>query len=973
MGQTCGRCARVNPAEASYCYFDGVALGGQAVNSGPVNAGKRAFRQQFVFPSGQACQNFDQLALACQQNWSQAADVLTKGYFESFLNNIGRADLAQSARQAAKFPDRERALDQFLDALPSEVLQPPKLHVDALQLNLGQLKLGDERKVQLHLRNQGMRLVYGSVTSSDIWLAVGDAPGAQAKLIQFGKEFVLPVLVRGKSLRASSKPLEGKLVIETNGGTMTVMVRAEVPVKPFPEGALAGARSPRQLAEKAKVHSKDAAAAFEKGTVAQWYKDNGWIYPVQGPVASGMSAIQQFFEALGLSRPPRVDISDRTLNLKGAAGGRVEHTLEVRTSEKRAVYAYAKSSQAWLQPGPPRFNGRVVTLPIAVPSVPGKPGETLQAKLWVTANGNQKFTVPVVLAVGEGVRPQAAAPVAAIAASAAAPPVRAAAPAPVVVSAASATAPPVRAAAPSPVVVSAASAAAPPVRAAAPAPPKVEKEPIPMAQRSSPPPPPPPPPPRPSASQPTTPASAAIRANAPPPPANAVQPANRSPAAAIPDIARKAMGGNVPPWAHLIIAVSLAFVLFLVGLHDLFLKGDGGSVEGGDGIPRITINFHERGVPHLSYPSMRFGLVMTNSKKLTYDETGLTNNTCLRVDGSERLFGTPPGQWLGGNLANAKIPLSGRDAAGRPRNGFRSVWEYPTERLLITQNVELVPGDQTHQLDTALVRYLIENKDGQAHTVGLRFLLDCFIGANDGVPYTIPGGKGLCDTMHEFNSPVEIPDFIQALEFEDLRNPGTVAQVKLKLGGKYESPSRVTLGAWPHKFLAKVPGGAMANQHMTMWEVPVLPMKTIQTINLGSQADSAVTIYWNDQVIPPGGSREVGFSYGLGMVSSDSGDLGLTVGGDFSPGGTFTLTAYVKDPGQGQTLSLMLPEGFQSRDGLMQLVPPLAPELVGVKRSQVSWKIVAGPNKGTFPLRVQASTGAQQTIKVSIRSTGIFD
>ena len=39
------------------------------------------------------------------------------------------------------------------------------------------------------------------------------------------------------------------------------------------------------------------------------------------------------------------------------------------------------------------------------------------------------------------------------------------------------------------------------------------------------------------------------------------------------------------------------------------------------------------------------------------------------------------------------------------------------------------------------------------------------------------------------------PCFIQALEHEDLAHPGTVAHLKLKLGGRAEAPSRVVLGA----------------------------------------------------------------------------------------------------------------------------------------------------------------------------------
>src|SRR5207302_1975808 len=111
------------------------------------------------------------------------------------------------------------------------------------------------------------------------WLTVGEAPGAPRKLFQFDNELLIPVHVRGKQLRAGNKPLEGRLTIESNGGIETITVRADVPVKPYPDGVLAGAHSPRQVAEKAKVAPRDAAVLFEKGAVAKWSESNGWTYP----------------------------------------------------------------------------------------------------------------------------------------------------------------------------------------------------------------------------------------------------------------------------------------------------------------------------------------------------------------------------------------------------------------------------------------------------------------------------------------------------------------------------------------------------------------------------------------------------------------------------------------------------------------------------------------------------------------------
>src|SRR5262249_2777062 len=106
MAQTCSKCARLNPAEASYCYYDGSALSTHTANGGPVNSGSQPFPHPSVFPSGKPCRNFDQLALACQEHWQEAIELLQQGFLEAFLGGLGRTDLAQAARAAARFPER---------------------------------------------------------------------------------------------------------------------------------------------------------------------------------------------------------------------------------------------------------------------------------------------------------------------------------------------------------------------------------------------------------------------------------------------------------------------------------------------------------------------------------------------------------------------------------------------------------------------------------------------------------------------------------------------------------------------------------------------------------------------------------------------------------------------------------------------------------------------------------------------------
>src|SRR5437588_10741685 len=112
MAQTCTKCSRANPADAVYCYYDGFALGNG--NGSAAAGGLRGFASPFVFPSGRSCRNFDELALACQERWQEACDLLDKGYLESFLSGMGRSDLATAAKEAARFPDRQRGLDKLL-------------------------------------------------------------------------------------------------------------------------------------------------------------------------------------------------------------------------------------------------------------------------------------------------------------------------------------------------------------------------------------------------------------------------------------------------------------------------------------------------------------------------------------------------------------------------------------------------------------------------------------------------------------------------------------------------------------------------------------------------------------------------------------------------------------------------------------------------------------------------------------------
>jgi hypothetical protein len=456
----------------------------------------------------------------------------------------------------------------------------------------------------------------------------------------------------------------------------------------------------------------------------------------------------------------------------------------------------------------------------------------------------------------------------------------------------------------------------------------------------------------------------------------------------------------------------LLIVLVLGGtvLHDLLLPSQGG--EGDDDFalvdptPLVELRFHDGDSPDFKIEpqTMSFGLEVLPGrqggphKRLMFDRLGRTNNVCIRVDGQDFLFGHRGLIFSRGGTNAAQVPgvarwlemrgSLGRDRKGRKRDGARSVFQVDgpdVERRLrveVMQTVEVVPGEQSGRLDTCLVRYRLLNRDDAPHDVGIRFLLDTYIGDNDGVPFTIPGQPGLCSTRRSFDRADDVPDYIQALEHDDLQSPGTVAHLQFRVGTALEAPGRVLLGGYPDAPLRQL-GHPEANGWYTGWEVPFVTIRALvqgrdQLVNPPRQPvpDSAVTLYWDVRRLEPGGKREVGFSYGLGEVASSEGGgkLLLTVGGRTVKGGEFTLTALRRSPVEGERLTLRLPgSGLEVIGPATQEVPEVS-EGAARPISTVTWRLRAR-RTGKFALVVESSSGVRQrqTVRIHPPATGVLD
>ena len=124
-----------------------------------------------------------------------------------------------------------------------------------------------------------------------------------------------------------------------------------------------------------------------------------------------------------------------------------------------------------------------------------------------------------------------------------------------------------------------------------------------------------------------------------------------------------------------------------------------------------------------------------------------------------------------------------------------------------------------------------------------------------------------------------------------------------------------------------------------------------------------MTLYWDAKEHSARADRGLGFAYGLGSVTGDTGKgtLGLSSGGELIAEKEFTLTAYVKDPVANQTVTLSLPPSLVLTDSKDTEPVPLSGSV-----STVTWH-VKPLKSGLFTMNLTSSTGVSLDHKVAVR------
>src|SRR5262249_15835289 len=149
-----------------------------------------------------------------------------------------------------------------------------------------------------------------------------------------------------------------------------------------------------------------------------------------------------------------------------------------------------------------------------------------------------------------------------------------------------------------------------------------------------------------------------------------------------------------------------------------------------------------------------------------------TNSVRVMIDGEDNIFGS-----VG---ARKFIADFGAEASRPTTKVFKSTLEYRYSKVTVTQHVQIMPGAE-RKFDTLLIYYILKNNDTDKHKVGLRLLLDPYIGDSDGVPFLAPGEGDYITKSKVYKNKDAVPPYLEAVETPaSAKDPGTIARLTCK-------------------------------------------------------------------------------------------------------------------------------------------------------------------------------------------------
>ncbi len=321
---------------------------------------------------------------------------------------------------------------------------------------------------------------------------------------------------------------------------------------------------------------------------------------------------------------------------------------------------------------------------------------------------------------------------------------------------------------------------------------------------------------------------------------------------------------------------------------------------------------------------------------LLYEDYPPTSFTTLRIDGRNYKFGDEMGTFI--------TRLMKRD------NKIICVWVI--RNIEIMQNLRFVKGPTTGNIDTVEISYTIWNKDSREHTVGIRIMLDTYLGKEDGAPFRIPG-VGPVTTEKAFEGD-KIPEYWYS--YDDLGNPTVRAQGTVKIEGT-PVPDKIIYASW-ERF----------NKYL--WDFTIKEGRSFRRSIIGP-LDSAVAIYWKPRKFNPNDTFTVKTYYGLYGATIYKGKVfNISLGGPLTTSGEpFLVTADIQNvsPYKAKNViaEIMLPKGLKLMNN--ETNKKRLGTLKSKEIKKTSWNIL--PDKtvtGIITYKVKVSGIVQGKLEIAI-------
>jgi ElaB/YqjD/DUF883 family membrane-anchored ribosome-binding protein len=310
---------------------------------------------------------------------------------------------------------------------------------------------------------------------------------------------------------------------------------------------------------------------------------------------------------------------------------------------------------------------------------------------------------------------------------------------------------------------------------------------------------------------------------------------------------------------------------------------------------------------------------------LLYEDYPPTSFVTIRIDNRDYKFGDSE---FGGVFTTPMIK--------RDENIFCS---FSIKNIEISQNLKFVKGPTTGNFDTVEISYTIWNKDSIEHNIGLRIMLDTYLGKEDGAPFRIPNFGDI--TTEKMLSGENLPEYWYS--YDDLGSPTVRAQGTLIIPGEIK-PDKVIFSSW-ERF----------NKYL--WEFEIKEGRSFRRSVIGPP-DSAVAIYFNPKKFAPNDTVVYKTYYGLYGATIYKGKVfNISLGAPSTTSGeTFLLTADVQNispyKAENATAEIFLPGGLKI---LGDEMPKKELASIGSKEiKKTSWNLFAdGSKTGIVTLKVK--------------------